>query len=77
MADIVDAAQRDGAVCLIAHPGRGGDNPAFDIALLDKLRAEVPIDGLEAQYPLHTPEQTAMYVEYARSAADQLHDRMA
>jgi predicted metal-dependent phosphoesterase TrpH len=26
----------------------------------------VPIDGLEAYYPAHTAEQTAMYLEYVR-----------
>jgi 3',5'-nucleoside bisphosphate phosphatase len=32
---------------------------------LDELRQEVPIDGLEVYYPAHTPEQIAMYLEYA------------
>lgn len=64
---VVDAAHRSGAVCLIAHPGRGGDNPIFDgPASIDELRAYAPVDGLEAYYRLHTPEQTQMYVDYAR-----------
>lgn len=67
IAEVVATAHRSGAVCLIAHPGRGGDFMCYDAALLDELRREVPIDGIEAHYPLHTPEQTAMYLEYAQA----------
>ena len=38
----------------------------YDVQLLDQLRQEVPIDGLEVYYPAHTPAQTAMYWEYAQ-----------
>ena len=38
----------------------------YDVLLLDQLRQEVPIDGLEVYYPVHTPAQTAMYREYAQ-----------
>lgn len=65
IAEVVEAVHADGGVCLIAHPGRGVYYPIFDAPLLDDLRAEVPIDGFEAYYPLHKPEQTAMYIEYA------------
>ncbi len=65
IADVVAAVHEDGGVCLIAHPGRGVYYPVFDPPLLDELRAEVPIDGFEAYYPLHKPEQTAMYLDYA------------
>jgi predicted metal-dependent phosphoesterase TrpH len=65
IAAVVDAAHRCGGVCLIAHPGRGGYFTRYDISLLDQLRQEVPIDGLEAYYPAHTAEQTTMYLEYA------------
>jgi hypothetical protein len=34
--------------------------------LLNQLRQEVPIDGLEVYYPVHTPAQTAMYLNYAQ-----------
>jgi hypothetical protein len=34
--------------------------------MLDKLRQEIPIDGLEVYHPKHSPEQTAMYLEYAQ-----------
>ena len=66
IAAVVDAAHRSGAVCLIAHPGRGDGFTCFDASLLDQLRQEVPIDGLEVYYPAHTPEQVVMYQEYAQ-----------
>lgn len=65
IAEVVEAAHRSGAVCLIAHPGRGDGYTRFDTQLLDTLRRDVPIDGFEVYYPAHTPEQTAMYREYA------------
>jgi len=65
IAAVVDATHRSGAVCLIAHPGRGEGYTCYDADLLDELRQEVPIDGFEVYYPAHTPEQIAMYREYA------------
>jgi predicted metal-dependent phosphoesterase TrpH len=67
IAMVVDAAHQSGAVCLIAHPGRGAGYTCYDARLLDELRQEVPIDGLEVYYPAHTPEQIAMYREYAKT----------
>jgi 3',5'-nucleoside bisphosphate phosphatase len=67
IAVVVDAAHRSEAVCLIAHPGRGEGYTCYDARLLDELCQEVPIDGLEVYYPAHTPEQVAMYREYART----------
>ena len=66
IAAVVEAAHRSGAICLIAHPGRGDGWTCYDADLLDELRQEVPIDGLEVYYPVHTPEQIAMYLEYAQ-----------
>jgi predicted metal-dependent phosphoesterase TrpH len=66
IATVVDAAHQSGAVCLIAHPGRDDGFVCFDGSLLDQLRQDIPIDGLEVYYPAHTPEQTALYREYAR-----------
>ena len=66
IAAVVNAAHRSGAVCLIAHPGRGEGFICYDMNLLDELRQEVPIDGFEVYYPAHTPEQIAMYLEYAQ-----------
>jgi predicted metal-dependent phosphoesterase TrpH len=67
IAEVVTTAHRSGAVCIIAHPGRCDGFMCYDAALLDALRREVPIDGIEAYYPLHTPEQTALYLEYAQA----------
>ncbi|HEU5227461.1 MAG TPA: PHP domain-containing protein [Ktedonobacteraceae bacterium] len=66
IAEVCDAAHRSGAVCLIAHPGRGEWETRYDTNLLDELRKEVPIDGLEVYYPAHTPAQIATYLDYAR-----------
>lgn len=66
LAAVVEAAHQSGAVCLVAHPGRTDGFVTFDAARLDDLRAEIPIDGLEAYYPAHTPERTQLYLDYAR-----------
>ena len=65
-AAVAEAAHQSGAVCLLAHPGHKDGWVTYDVPLLDKLRQEVPIDGLEVYHPVHTPEQTAMYLEYAQ-----------
>ncbi len=67
LATVVNAAHRSGAVCLIAHPGRGEGYTCYDGQLLDELRRHVPIDGLEVYYPAHTPEQIVMYRDYAKT----------
>jgi 3',5'-nucleoside bisphosphate phosphatase len=65
MAMTVDAAHRSGAVCLIAHPGRKERGFTFyDLALLDQVRAEVPLDGIEIYHPYHSPEIVEAYLEY-------------
>lgn len=66
LAAVVDAAHQSGAVCLIAHPGSKDGFVTYDVRMLDKLRQKIPIDGLEVYHPLHTPVQTAMYLEYAQ-----------
>jgi predicted metal-dependent phosphoesterase TrpH len=67
MATTVDAAHRSGAVCLIAHPGRNERNFTFyDLALLDEVRAEVPLDGIEVYHPYNSPEMVKAYLEYVR-----------
>jgi predicted metal-dependent phosphoesterase TrpH len=67
MATTVDAAHRSGAVSLIAHPGRREQNFTFyDPALLDQVRAEVPLDGIEVYHPYHSPELIETYLQYVR-----------
>jgi predicted metal-dependent phosphoesterase TrpH len=65
-AAVVQAAHRCGAVCLLAHPGREDGFMTYDVPLLDQFRQEVPVDGLEVYYPVHTPVQTEMYRAYAQ-----------
>jgi 3',5'-nucleoside bisphosphate phosphatase len=65
--EIVAAAHTAGVVCLIAHPGRGGSSYDFDAPKLDRLRAAVPVDGLEVYYPSHTPERTEQFRAYAQA----------
>ena len=67
MAETVDAAHRSGAVCLIAHPGRRERGFTFyDPALLDQVRAEIPLDGIEVYHPYHSREIVEAYLEYVR-----------
>ncbi len=68
-AAVAGAAHRSGAVCLIAHPGRGDGFACFDAPQLDRLRAAVPVDGLEVYHPSHTPEQATFFLNYAREHA--------
>jgi predicted metal-dependent phosphoesterase TrpH len=65
-ARIVEVAHQSGAVCILAHPGRDDGFVQYDDGLLDELRAEAPIDGIETYYPLHTPAHTNTYLAYAR-----------
>jgi len=62
---VVATTHKSGGVCLLAHPGRGGDSN-FDEALLDQLRREVPVDGLEVYYPGHSISRISRYLVYAR-----------
>jgi predicted metal-dependent phosphoesterase TrpH len=57
----VHAAHKAGGLCVIAHPGRGDSVGAVTEADLDRILAEIPIDGLEAHYRSYTDAQTALY----------------
>ncbi|GLV53762.1 PHP-like protein [Dictyobacter sp. S3.2.2.5] len=63
--DVIEAAHQAGAVCILAHPGRE-DITRYSEEMLDQLRQDVELDGLEVYYPLHTAEQTAMYLSYTQ-----------
>jgi 3',5'-nucleoside bisphosphate phosphatase len=60
MHETVEAAHRSGGIALIAHPGRGLREPKeftyYTPELIDQVRAEIPLDGIEVYYPTHTPE---------------------
>jgi predicted metal-dependent phosphoesterase TrpH len=68
--ETVLATHRSGGVALIAHPGRGLKEPQefthYTPELLDQVRAEIPLDGIEVYYPTHTPEQVETYLAYAK-----------
>ncbi len=66
-AAIVAAAHRSGAVCLVAHPGRGDGFVTLDASQLARLRAAVPVDGLEVAHPSHTPAQVVFFRDYAEA----------
>jgi predicted metal-dependent phosphoesterase TrpH len=67
MAETVEAAHKSGAVCLIAHPGRRERGFTFyESSLLDQLRAEVPIDGIEVYHPYHSQEIIQIYEAYVQ-----------
>lgn len=63
----VAAAHASGALCLLAHPGRGGGEiHHYDSAEIEALLTEVPLDGVEVYYPTHTAEQVAAYAALAQ-----------
>ncbi len=65
MARTVDAVHRSSGVALIAHPGRREGNFTFyHPELLDQLRRDVAIDGIEVYHPSHSQESVAAYLEY-------------
>lgn len=67
MAEAVEAAHHSGGVCLIAHPGRREANFTFySPDLLDQVRSDLPLDGIEVYHPMHTPELVEIYQDYAR-----------
>jgi predicted metal-dependent phosphoesterase TrpH len=67
MAEAVDAAHRSGALCLIAHPGRRESGFTFyDPELLDQVRAEIPLDGIEVIHPYHSREIIEIFQQYVR-----------
>ncbi|HEY0757329.1 MAG TPA: PHP domain-containing protein [Ktedonobacteraceae bacterium] len=67
MAEAVEATHRSGGVCLIAHPGRREAHFTFySTTLLDEVRSEIPLDGIEVYHPTHTPELVETYLAYAR-----------
>lgn len=66
MAEAVETAHRSGGVCLIAHPGRRDPGFTFySLELLDQVRAEIPLDGIEVYHPTHTQELVETYLAYA------------
>lgn len=68
MAEVVEVVHGSGGVCLIAHPGRRENGFTFyDPALLDQLRVDVPIDGIEVYHPSHSEQSIKIYQEYVHN----------
>jgi hypothetical protein len=61
LAQVVTAAHEAGGLCVVAHPGRSDSVGIVTEADLDRMLAEIPIDGLEAHYRSYTDDQTALY----------------
>jgi 3',5'-nucleoside bisphosphate phosphatase len=58
----VAAAHASGALCVLAHPGRGeGEIHRFEPAEIAALLAEAHLDGIEVYYPTHSSAQVAAY----------------
>jgi predicted metal-dependent phosphoesterase TrpH len=65
LAEAVAAAHASGAVALIAHPGRDSDGiQLHSPPVLAEILTEIPIDGVEALYPLHTPQQVEEFSDF-------------
>ncbi|HEV7126269.1 MAG TPA: PHP domain-containing protein [Ktedonobacterales bacterium] len=67
LAAAVAAAHQSNGVALLAHPGRAESGfTVYDDALLDALRGEIPLDGIEVRHPSHSARQVEAYDNYAR-----------
>ena len=67
LTEAVAAAHADGALAILAHPGRGGGEIyRYDIPLLAEMLADVALDGIEARYPTYSEVQVAAYSAFAR-----------
>lgn len=67
LVEAVAAAHASGAVAVLAHPGRGGGEiHRYEPDLIEAVLAEVPLDGIEVYYPLHTAAQGAAYEALAQ-----------
>lgn len=61
LGEVVTAAHQAGGICIVAHPGRADLGPALTQETLDRMLAEVPIDGIECHYRTYTDKDTAFY----------------
>ncbi len=61
LAEVVEAAQTGGGVCVIAHPGRADLGPAMTEEALDRMLTDAPVDGIECHYRTYTDRDTTFY----------------
>lgn len=65
LADTVAAAHRAGAFAIVAHPGRDDGWGVLKEEHLQRMLAEIPIDGVEAHYRSYKDEDTRYYRDWA------------
>lgn len=65
LAETVARAHDAGAVAIVAHPGRDDGWGILNQEDLDRMRAEIPIDGIEAHYRSYNEADTRKYREWA------------
>jgi predicted metal-dependent phosphoesterase TrpH len=66
LAAVVEATHASGGVCVLAHPGRGeGEIHRYETDEIEDVIRDVPLDGIEVYYPLHSPEQVETYAALA------------
>lgn len=63
--DTITTAKEAGAIAIVAHPGRDDGHGILREAELDKMLAEVPIDGVEAHYRSYKDADTDHYRRWA------------
>jgi hypothetical protein len=65
LAETVAAAHAAGALAVIAHPGRDDGWGVLKEIELDRLLADIPIDGVEAHYRSYKDDDTQRYRDWA------------
>ena len=63
--DTIAAAHEAGAIAIVAHPGRDEGNGILTAELLDQLRQEAPVDGVEAHYRSYKDADVQRYRDWA------------
>jgi predicted metal-dependent phosphoesterase TrpH len=67
LAQVIAAAHASGAICLLAHPGRGeGEIHRYRPAEIEEMLRDVPLDGIEVHYPTHSAEEVDAYTALTR-----------
>ena len=63
--DTVAAAHEAGALAIVAHPGRDEGSGILTADLLDQLRRDAPVDGVEAHYRSYKDADVQRYRDWA------------
>jgi predicted metal-dependent phosphoesterase TrpH len=63
--ETIAAAHAEGAVAILAHPGRDEGAGVLEADRLARMLAVAPLDGLEVHYPTHTLDQVRQYADLA------------